>query len=94
MPKVVVVEKALDVVNNLFKWFSADERRKRRKLQYDDRINKAIDLEEKHYDRLQSFITFLNKRLLPVIKEKGEKKYYKDEVARFRNDSKKFKELT
>tara|TARA_Y100000310_G_C20542848_1_gene744171 strand:+ start:628 stop:903 length:276 start_codon:yes stop_codon:yes gene_type:complete len=91
MPKIVVVSKALDVVNNLFKWFSADERKKRRQVQYDDRIKLAINLQEKHYDELLSFLNFLEDKL---ELSSSDKKYYNQMKAKFKKDNRKFKELT
>lgn len=90
--KLPVVDKALEIVNNVFNFFSADERRKRRVLSYEDNLKKAINLGEKHFDELATFLHFLDRKL--DLKNPVDKKYYATMKKKFKDASREFKELT
>ncbi len=58
------IGKFLDFLKALLKYSSAEERKKRREIAYNDSVKKAIYLQELHYLKLFNFLNnFVEKRL-------------------------------
>ena len=86
-----VLGKLAELGKGLLTYFSSAERRARRQLARDDRVRKAVQLEEQHYDRLFKFIDWVTPR---IKLSKQEMKAWKLWKIKFTQDKTKFFKLT
>lgn len=83
-----VIEKGFEVIGKLFNYFSSKERVARRKISTDDKLKKAIGLEEEHYQILDDFIDFVTPRI--ALDGKHDKKEYARYCRQFDKDKSTF----
>ena len=75
-----------------FKYFSAEEKRARRKIAMDDRVRKAVQAQEQHYIELNNFINFVTPKI--TLKGKVEKREYFIFREHFKSQRDRFLKLT